>query len=499
MTGSLLVCGTSSDAGKSVVVAGLCRFLRDRGVRVAPFKAQNMSLNSAVTAAGEEIGRAQAAQAYAAGVEPEAAMNPILLKPETGAGAQVVVMGRSAGRTDASSYGRRANDLSSVVLDAYRSLRERFEVVVCEGAGSLAEFNLRERDLVNLGFARSSGVPVVVVADIDRGGSFASLYGSLALLEPADQALVCGFVLNKFRGDRSLLDEGLARFESLTGRAFYGVLPWVRGVSIDAEDAVSLHPRESNGARPLTVAVVRLGAMSNFTDFDPLALDPGVDLRYTRSPQDVAAADLVIVPGSKSTVRDLQALRESGLDHALVARARDRRPLLGICGGYQMFGRTIVDDVESDAGTVEGLGLLPVVTEFGHDKVLARRRGVAVASGAQVDGYEIRHGRPQVLDGGPLFTTENGPEGCVRGSVWGTSWHGVFESDSFRDAFLGTVAEATGADWTPGAVSFPAAREEQARRLGALVADHADTGALLRLLEGGAPSDLPVLAPAGVA
>lgn len=496
MSGSVLVCGTSSDAGKSVVVAGLCRFLRDRGYRVAPFKAQNMSLNSAVTSAGEEIGRAQAAQAFAAGIEPEAAMNPILIKPETETGAQVVVMGRPLGRSEAGSYGGLVPALSEVVLDAYRSLRERFDVVVCEGAGSLAEFNLRDRDLVNLGFARAAEIPVLVVADIDRGGSFAGLYGSLALLEPADQALVAGFVLNKFRGDARLLEEGLARFTRLTGRPFYGVLPWIRGIAVDAEDALAVEPRGERLRRPVSVAVVRVGAMSNFTDFDPLMLEPDVDVAFTTSPKDVAAADLVILPGSKSTVRDLAALRRSGLDRALCARARSGRPILGICGGYQMLGRTIRDEVESGEGEVEALGLLPVVTEFGAAKVLARRSGTAAGfAGAPVEGYEIRHGRPRVLGGRPMFSTADGSEGCVLGSVHGTSWHGIFESDEFRGSFLSGL----GAGWTPSGLRFAAAREEQSRRLGDLIGEHADVDALLSLLEGGSPAGLPLIAPAGVA
>ena len=501
MRGSLLVCGTSSDAGKSVVVAGLCRFLRDRGVSVAPFKAQNMTLNSAVTAAGEEIGRAQAAQAFAAGVEPEAAMNPILIKPATDRDAQVVVMGRPLSTEDARSYGDLVPQLTPVVLDAFESLRSRFDVVVCEGAGSLAEFNLRDRDLVNLGFARTARTPVVVVADIDRGGSFATLYGSLALLGPADQALVCGFLLNKFRGDPSLLDDGLARFARLTGRAFYGVLPWIRGVLVDAEDALALRPGESRGregGRPLTVAVVRLPAMSNFTDFDPLLLEPGVAVHFTTSAEDVVTADLVVLPGSKCTVADLLALRSWGIDAALEARSRAHRPVLGICGGYQMLGRRIVDEVESGAGEVEALGLLPVVTEFGRDKVLARRAGRATVFDTPVHGYEIRHGRPAVLGGEPMFTSDDGPEGSIRGAVYGTSWHGIFEGDDFRRAFLGVVAERKGLDWRPRRWSFAQAREDQARRLGLLIAEHADTDGLVELIETGVERELPLVAPAGV-
>jgi adenosylcobyric acid synthase len=497
---SFLVCGTSSDAGKSVIVAALCRYLRGCGVKVAPFKAQNMSLNSAVTREGDEIGRAQAAQAFAAGIEPEAAMNPILLKPATDTHAQVVVMGHPYKTTDAMSYQALKSQLMRVVLDAFESLRARFDVLVCEGAGSLAEFNLRERDLVNLGFARETQTPIVAVADIDRGGSFAALYGSLALLEVADQELVSGFILNKFRGDVSLLEDGLTRFAAVTGRPFYGVLPWVRDLAIDAEDSLALDAYRSRQAPgdALRVAVVRLRAMSNFTDFEPLSLEPGVSVRFTESATDIIDADLVILPGSKSTVADLRVIRDSGLDGAIRSRAQEGSPILGICAGYQMLGRTIIDRVESDAGEVGGLDLLPVTTEFDEDKHLARCAGRSKVLGAECDGYEIYHGRPRVLSTQPMFETSEGPEGCVKGPIWGTSWHGIFESDAFRKAFLSWVAATTGEDWSPSEFSFPAAREAQAARLAALVSEHLDCDGLMSLARNGRPRDLPVIAPAGV-
>jgi adenosylcobyric acid synthase len=499
---SLLVCGTSSDAGKSVIVAGLCRYMRDLGIKLAPFKAQNMSLNSAVTATGEEIGRAQAAQAFAAGIEPEAAMNPILLKPSTDTRAQVVVMGHPLAKTDGASYENLTARLLPVVLDAFESLRSRFDVVVCEGAGSLAEFNLRERDLVNLGFARETQTPVVLVADIDRGGSFAGLYGSLALLQAADQELVSGFIMNKFRGDVALLDDGLARFAALTGRSFYGVLPWLRDLTIDAEDSLDLSAYRSRTAptsgAALRVAVVRLRSMSNFTDFEPLVLEPRVSVSFTDAATDIREADLVVLPGSKSTVADLRALRKAGLDVAIRTRAEEGRPILGVCGGFQMLGQKIIDRVESNAGEVDGLALLPVITEFEDDKVLARREGRSPMLDADCEGYEIRHGRPRRLSGEPMLVTSEGEEGCIRGTVWGTSWHGVFESDDFRRAFLGWVAGSNAVEWTPGDIFFGAAREAQADHLAALIADHADTQALMRLIEHGAPKGLPVLSPAGV-
>ncbi|HEX9312853.1 MAG TPA: cobyric acid synthase, partial [Actinomycetota bacterium] len=318
MRGALLVAGTSSDTGKSVVVAGVCRWLARRGVRVAPFKAQNMSLNSAVTPEGAEIGRAQFAQAQAARVLPETAMNPILLKPSTDRSSQVVVMGRPLTNTDARGYLDLKSELLPVALEALGSLRSRFDVVVCEGAGSLAEINLRKGDLANMGLARAAGLPVVVVADIDRGGAFASLFGSLALLDEEDQALVGGFLLNKFRGDPSLLQAAIDELGRLTGRPVLGVLPWRRGLWLDAEDSVALdgpgaEPIPPLGRDALTVAVVRLPRISNFTDADALAVEPGVTVRFTESRAEVEDADLVVLPGTKATVEDLRWLRSRRL------------------------------------------------------------------------------------------------------------------------------------------------------------------------------------------
>ncbi|MGH2747564.1 MAG: cobyric acid synthase, partial [Actinomycetota bacterium] len=378
MKGALLVAGTSSDAGKSAVVAGICRFLSRSGVTVAPFKAQNMSLNSVVTPDGAEIGRAQASQAAAARVAPEAAMNPVLLKPGGETSSQVVVMGRPLGNADARSYQALRGELAPVIAQALDSLRSRFEVVVCEGAGSLAEFNLRRGDLTNMGLARAACLPVIVVADIDRGGALASLFGSVAVLDPDDQALVGAFLLNKFRGDKALLDPGIDRLANLTGRPILGVLPWSPGLWLDAEDSVALAgPRDPLlpvvGGDTLSVAVVRLPRISNFTDVDALSKEPGVAVSFTDSPGDVRRADLVVLPGTKATVEDLAWLRSRGLAEAVRERAARGLPVLGICGGYQMLGKRIADVVESGAGEVDGLDLLPVETEFVADKVLSNR------------------------------------------------------------------------------------------------------------------------------
>jgi adenosylcobyric acid synthase len=499
MKGALLVAGTSSDAGKSVVVGGICRFLSRSGVRVAPFKAQNMSLNSVVTRDGAEIGRAQVSQAAAARVEPEAAMNPVLLKPGGETSSQVVVMGRPLVNAEAGSYQALRGELAPVIAQALDSLRSRFDVVVCEGAGSLAEFNLRRGDLANMGLARAAGLPVVVVSDIDRGGALASLFGSVAVLDPDDQALVGAFLLNKFRGDKALLDPGIDRLANLTGRPILGVLPWSRGLWLDAEDSVALAgPRDPLlpvlRGDTLSVAVVRLPRISNFTDVDALSTEPGVAVSFTDSPADVLRADLVVLPGTKATVEDLAWLRARGLAEAVRERAARGLPVLGICGGYQMLGKRIADVVESGAGEVDGLDLLPVETEFAANKVLSNRVGTApLFGGVSVSGYEIRHGRITRFGGGPVIDTPEGEEGCSVQGVVGISWHAALESDAYRRALLRWVSEATGRDWVPGSHSFAQLREEHLDRLGDLVAHHVDVDALVGLLEEGAPPDLPVL------
>jgi adenosylcobyric acid synthase len=497
----LLVAGTASDVGKSVVVAGLCRWLARRGIKVAPFKAQNMALNSAVTPDGAEIGRAQAAQANAARVAPEAAMNPILLKPSSERTSQVMVMGRPVAELDARAYQELKPRLRAVVLDALASLADRFEMVLCEGAGSPAEINLRADDLVNLGLARAVDLPVVVVGDIDRGGVFASLFGTLALLDAADQALVAGFLVNKFRGDPAILAPGLDQLGRLTGRPVLGVLPWRRGVRLDAEDSVELGtPGEGaappRGTDPLQLAVIRLPWLSNFTDLDPLAAEPGVTVRFTAAPAEVLAADLAVVPGTKATVADLAWLRRSGLDRTLAERAARGLPTLGICGGYQLLGERIVDRVESRAGEVAGLSLLPLETVFQPAKVLANPVGTAPwLGGVAASGYEIHHGRTRTLGGEPALDSNDGDPGCRRGAVVGLAWHRIFEGDDFRRAFLGWVAAERGLDWVPGTRPFTAVREERLDALGDLIADHTDTAALDRLLDAGAPPGLPFVPP----
>ncbi len=491
MKGALLVAGTSSDAGKSVLVAGLCRWLARQGVPVAPFKAQNMALNSAVTADGAEIGRAQAMQAAAACVEPEAVMNPVLLKPGSDTHSQVVLLGQRVAEAGALDYQELKPVLQAAVAESLADLRRRFDVVICEGAGSPSEINLRHRDIANMGLARAADLPVVVVGDIDRGGLLAAMYGTLAVLEPADQRHIAGFIVNKFRGDPRLLAPGLDMLQAMTGRPSFGVLPWRHDLWLDAEDSLDLdsRPRAApppRGAGTLRIAVVRLPRMSNVTDVDPLAAEPGVIVDLASTPAQLDGADLVILPGTRATVSDLGWLRDSGLAAAIADRARHGRPVLGICGGYQMLAREITDDVEGRTGTVTGLGLLPATVRFAAAKTLARPSGAAL--GELVTGYEIHHGVVTV-DGGADFL-----DGCEAGAVRGTTWHGIFDNDGFRRAFLRDLAARAGRDFTPAPdISFADVRERRYNVLADMIAGHLDTTAILGLIEEGVPAGLPIV------
>jgi len=500
MRGALLVVGTTSDAGKSVLVAGICRWLARRGVSVAPFKAQNMSNNSVVTPDGGEIGRAQAMQAAACGIEPDVRLNPILLKPGSDQCAQIVVLGQAVGTVCAASYRDRKADLLDVVMSALAALRAEHEVVICEGAGSPTEINLRSTDIVNMGLARAAGLPVLVVGDIDRGGVLAHLFGTVALLSPADQALVAGFVINKFRGDPSLLAPGLAQLQVLTGRRSYGVLPFCEALWLDAEDSLA-HVADGVvgraappcGSQWLRVAAVRLPRISNGTDVDALACEPGVAVRYVTEPSRLADADLVVLPGSKSTVADLSWLYRSGLAAAVVAHAGAGRPVLGICGGYQMLARRITDHVESGAGEVSGLGLLDLDVVFDQHKHLRRAAGTAL--GEPVTGYEIHHGR--VVHRGDPPLVSGADEGSDGNHVLGTHWHGLLENDAFRRALLRRVACLAGRPGFRPApdTSFAAMRAAQLDLLGDLVSTRLDTDALLNLIEHGPPPNLPFIPP----
>ncbi|HVL82777.1 MAG TPA: cobyric acid synthase [Pseudonocardia sp.] len=499
MKGALLVAGTTSDAGKSALVAGICRWLHRRGVAVAPFKAQNMSNNSVVTVDGGEIGRAQAMQAHACGLAPSVAFNPVLLKPGSDRTAQVVVRGHADGQVGALSYRERTPALLRVVTETLDELRGRFDVVVCEGAGSPAEINLRATDLANMGLAQAADLPVVVVGDIDRGGVLAHLFGTVAVLAPADQARVAGFVVNKFRGDPRLLAPGLEQLRELTGRPTLGVVPWADRLWLDAEDSLSAvadgvlgRPTPPYGSQWLRVAVVRLPRISNATDAEALACEPGVAVRYVTEPSRLADVDLVVLPGSKATVADLAWLRERGLADAVLEHARAGRSVLGICGGYQMLGHRIADPhgVEVPGGAdVAGLGLLDLEVTFDVVKHLGTPS--ATAWGEEVTGYEIHHGRVVRSADPPLV----GTEGSDAGALLGTHWHGLLENDRFRRALLARVAAQAGrTGFRPAPdTCFTAERAAQLDLLGDLVDAHLDTAALEDVIRHGAAPDLPVI------
>ncbi|MEJ5919627.1 cobyric acid synthase [Corynebacterium sp. H78] len=441
---AVLVAGCTSDAGKSVIVAGLCRLLARRGLRVAPFKAQNMSNNCAVTPDGGEIGRAQALQALACGLEPHVDFNPVLLKPGSDYTSQVVVRGHVSGHVSAMTYRRRRKELRGIVAETLQDLRERYDVVVCEGAGSPAEVNLRDSDIANMGLAEMADIPVVVVGDIDRGGVLAHFVGTHAIVGDEDRARLTGFIVNKFRGDVQLLLPGLDVVTQQTGLPVIGVVPFVQGLWVDAEDSLGtvtggrVGPATLPlGTETLSIAAIRLPRISNATDVEALAVEPGVRVEWTDDPTAVMQADVVVLPGSKATVSDLAWLRQHGLADALISRAADDRPILGICGGFQMLCKTIADDVESAAAladgehTVPGLGLLDVDIKFEPEKTVVRHD----------DGsYEVHHGH--VIHSAESQWPHG--EGAIRGCVRGTHRHGLMENDDTRRQWLAQVAREAG-------------------------------------------------------
>ncbi|MBR4702252.1 MAG: cobyric acid synthase [Oscillospiraceae bacterium] len=444
MAKSIMIQGTMSNAGKSLLCAGLCRIFRQDGYRVAPFKSQNMALNSFITADGGEMGRAQVVQAEAAGIAPDVRMNPILLKPTTDVGSQVIVNGKVLGNVSAREYYRRKPEFIPAIMEAYRSLEEDFDVIVLEGAGSPAEINLKKDDIVNMGMAKLADAPVLLVGDIDRGGVFAQLYGTVALLEPEEKARIKGTVINKFRGDVSILEPGLKQLEDLCGVPVAGVVPYLH-VDIDDEDSLTERFHSSGERKLLDVAVICLPRISNFTDFSPFERYDNVSLRYVRKTDELKDPDLILLPGTKSTIADLMWLRQSGLEASVLKAASRGTPVFGVCGGYQMLGRSVSDPegVEAaDLKEIQGLGLLDIDTVFYGEKVQTQTKGVfsgvegifSGLNGLEYEGYEIHMGR-----GG-----EKAPVVLSRGSVYGSYVHGIFDAPGVSDAILRAVCERKG-------------------------------------------------------
>ena len=447
MTRAIMIQGTGSNVGKSMVVAGLIRACVRRGMVVRPFKPQNMSNNAAVTPEGGEIGRAQALQARAAGVPPHVDMNPVLLKPQSETGAQLIVQGKVIGTQEARAFGRERGALMDPVLDSFRRLAAQADLVLVEGAGSPAETNLRKGDIANMGFAVAAGVPVILMGDIDRGGVIAQLVGSHAVLDDTDRALIRGFAINKFRGDTSLFDDGLTDIATRTGWPSLGVLPWFDAAHrLPAEDVLDLPARAGSGAG-LVVAVPVLPRISNFDDLDPLAAEPHVDLRLIQPGTPLPAdADVILLPGSKSTIADLACLRAEGWDIDIAAHVRRGGHVMGLCGGYQMLGQTIADPmgVEGPPATVAGLGLLDVHTTLAPLKTLALRHGTDTASGTALTGYEIHMGQTTGADTDRAWLHVDGtPAGAAsaNGRIKGCYMHGIFGSDAYRAAFLAQLGQ----------------------------------------------------------
>ncbi len=500
LKGTLMIQGTGSHVGKSVLVAALCRIFADEGVRVAPFKAQNMALNSFITQEGGEIGRAQAFQALAAGIPPSVHMNPILLKPSSDTGSQVIVHGKVAGNMDAKTYHQHKEKLRGKVRESLEILQKRYDLIVIEGAGSPAEINLKEHDLVNMGAAKLAHAPVLLAGDIDRGGVFASLYGTVALLNDEERSFFRGMIINKFRGDPSLLEPGLEMISQKTGLPVLGVVPYFHDLYLPEEDSVGLRKSLGDGDSAVRIGVIRLSHISNFTDFDVLSLEPGVAVEYLGPDEGLDSLDAVILPGSKNTLTDLSVLRERGMGEKIRDFARRGKIVVGLCGGYQILGKTIRDPhhVESALETLNGLGLLDTETVLDTEKTttLVKARPLRGKAGEWLTGYEIHMGVTRLGPGSePLFEIieRNGrpcavPDGAItpEGNVWGTYVHGIFDNDTFRHAFLNALRKQKGLP--PLARSGIFYREHLTRsvqRLAAIVREALDMEKIVQIIREG--------------
>jgi len=498
-----MILGTGSDVGKSILVAALCRIFYQEGIRVAPFKAQNMALNSFITTEGGEMGRAQVVQAQAAGLAPQVDMNPILLKPCGGLGCQVIVQGKVYANLGAHDYYRQKPRLVRRVMASFRRLQAAHELIILEGAGSAAELNLKKSDLVNFSMAKRAGAAVLLVADIDRGGVFAATIGTFHLLTMAERRLLAGFIINKFRGEPALFHDGVEIIQTRTRRPVFGVLPFIPDLNLPQEDSVALerkirHPGET-GQERLQFGIVRLPHISNYTDFDPLEQEPGVTLSYLDPRQNLTAMDVVIIPGTKNTIADLGYLQQSGLAFRLQEYARQGGHLIGVCGGYQILGQVVKDPlgVEGAMPEAAGLGLLPIVTTMAGEKTTTQVEARVVGlpgSGHSIKGYEIHMGITEVVGPGQavfeIYRRQGQavqvPDGWARPDqrIWGSYIHGLFDNDDFRRALLQRFRTLKGLGANLGSLpSFATAVEAEFDRLAEIVRRHLDLSQLRALIE----------------
>lgn len=451
----IMVQGTMSGAGKSLLCAALCRIFKQDGYKVAPFKSQNMALNSYVTRNGMEMGRAQVMQAEAAGIEPDVRMNPVLLKPSSDIGSQVIVLGEVRGQMTATEYYEYKNSLMPEVMKAYNELAEENDIIVIEGAGSPAEINLRENDIVNMGMAEAAGAPVLLAGDIDRGGVFAQLYGTVKLLTDDEQKRIAGLIVNKFRGDIDILAPGLKMVEEKTGIPVLGVVPYIR-VDIDDEDSLAPRLNAKSEVKPLDIAIIRIPRMSNFTDFAPLEAHEVIGARYVQSAEELHNPDMVIIPGTKSTMDDLLWMRQNGIESAIQKLASSGTPVLGVCGGYQMMGEKLSDPyhIEGDLEEMHGMGLLPTETTFTNLKTRTRFTADVKAKdfeGAKLDGYEIHMGE-SIVKGDPFLMLENGKDdGCACGTNFGTYLHGLFDTGELTEKLVKYLCDRKGIEYSEAA------------------------------------------------
>ncbi len=517
MAKPIMIQGTMSNVGKSVLAGGLCRMLKQDGVKVAPFKSQNMALNSYITRDGLEMGRAQVMQAEAAGIEPDVCMNPILLKPTNDTGSQVIINGKPEGVMSAVEYYRHKKDYIPAVMEAYSKLSSQYDVIVIEGAGSPAEINLKQDDIVNMGMAKMADAPVLLAGDIDRGGVFAQIAGTVMLLEEEERRRIKGTIINKFRGDVSILKPGLSMLEERTGIPVLGVVPYFY-LDIDEEDSLTERFRRKNSAGLVDIAVIRLPRISNFTDFAPLESLDEVSVRYITSPDEFGSPDAVLLPGSKNTIRDLLWMRQNGMEAKILQFEGRGGLVFGICGGYQMLGQEISDpDGTEQKGTVAGMGLLPVRTVFCREKRRTRVEGKFLPldgvlkdlSGACFTGYEIHMGKSALAeDSSPLvsISEETGkssvfggndrdsahPDGACRGNVYGCYVHGIFDDPEAAGGFLSALLKTKGYDPSEiRARDWKAYKEEQYDRLADIIRQNVDMEAVYRIIEKG--NDAPCI------